>query len=243
MEKEQRHAQRQLRKDIFISVLAVISVGIGIYDLARPPTSAEFRPIDIIDLAIVLVFVIEFTWSAVKSGHPGQYVKKHWYELPAMIPITGNMVVGASYITLLRGVRLIRVFRVVRLLRVVGALGRFDAFWKRFFRILRRAHIGGLAIFAVCSILVGAALAWLVESPTNPRFAAADDALWWGVNMFSNVAYVDFQPATTAGRIVAGTLEFTGIAFIGLFTASLANALFREEKDEEEVPEDDAPLD
>ena len=43
--------------------------------------------------------------------------------------------------------------------------------------------------------------------------------------MFTNVAYVDFQPATLAGKIVAAILEMSGIGSIGLFTASLAKAI------------------
>jgi voltage-gated potassium channel len=229
---KERDAQRQLHKDLFISVLALVSVGIGVYDLARPRTSAALTWLDILDLAIVAVFIIDFIVSAVRSGKASDYVKRHWYEIPAMIPLTGNMVAGAEFVPFLRALRLVRFVRVLRLLRVVGALARLRSFWTRALRIARRAHVVRLAVFAIAMVFVGAASGWLAESRVNERFASFGESAWWALNMFTNVAYVDFQPATSAGRLVAGVLEFTGIAFIGLFTASLANA-FNKEDDEE----------
>ena len=60
-------------------------------------------------------------------------------------------------------------------------------------------------------------------------------SIWNG--LFSNVAYGDFHPRTAGGRIVAMLLEFTGIAFIGLLTASLAGALLTDKE-----PEDDEAM-
>jgi hypothetical protein len=105
-------------------------------------------------------------------------------------------------------------------------------FWRTAIRIAQRAHITGLSVFATITILIGAALGWLFEASVNEKFNGGE-SIWWALNMFSNVAYVDFQPATTGGRLVAVILEFSGIGFIGLFTASLANALLRDEEEKD----------
>lgn len=233
----QRHAERQLRKDLFISGLALISVAIGLYDLTRDRTGTHFTWYDILDLIIVAIFIIDFVWSAIGSGNWKAYVRRNWYEIPSLIPITGNMVVGAGAIPLLRSLRLVRLFRVFRLLRVIGAAARLRRFWSTAFRIARRAHLGSLAVFAAFVIVAGAGAGWLVEGENNQNFANIGDTLWWAVNMFTNVAYVEFHPSTMGGRIVAMILEFTGIAFIGLFTASLAGALLTDKHvDEEDLP-------
>jgi hypothetical protein len=144
------------------------------------------------------------------------------------------MVFGAEAVPLLRSLRLVRLVRVVRLLRVFGTAARLKKFWITFFRITRRAHIDILALVAVLVILAGGGVVWLVESDANQNFYQFGDALWWAVNMFTNVAYVEFHPATGGGRIIAMFLEFTGIAFIGLFTASLAGALLTDKPEQEE---------
>ncbi len=237
-----RQAERQLRKDLWISALAIVSVGIGLYDLARPRTSTAWRWYDVLDLLIVFVFIVDFIVSAARSGNWKRYTRKHWYELPALIPLTGNMAVGSEVIPLLRGLRLIRLVRVLRLLRIVGTLGRMRKFWKTAARIFRRAHIARLAIFGLVMVTLGAALAWLFEGSVNQRMGNPSDALWWSLNMFTNVAYVDFQPVTAVGRMIAAVLEISGIGFIGLFTASLASAIVTDKEEEKDAVEE-APLD
>ena len=232
--RNQLHAERQLRKDLYISGLALISVAIGIYDLTHERTGAHFTWYDILDLVIVGIFIIDFVWSAIGSGDWRAYVRRNWYELPSLLPITGNMVFGAEAVPLLRSLRLVRLVRVVRLMRVIGAATRLRRFWKTAARIARRAHLGSLAAFALFAILIGAGLVWIVEADENAAFANFGDSLWWAVNMFTNVAYVEFHPSTVGGRGVAMLLEFTGIAFIGLFTASLAGALLTDKHVEEE---------
>ena len=227
-------AERQLRKDIFISALALVSVAIELYDLTHVRTSTRFAWYDILDLIIVGIFIVDFIWSAAGSGNWRTYIRRHWYEIPSLIPITGNMVFGAEAVPLLRSLRLIRLVRVMRLLRVIGAAARLRIFWRTAFRIMRRAHVDILALVAILVIFTGAAAVWLIESKTNIHFSSFGDSLWWAVNMFSNVAYVDFHPVRLGGRIVAMILEFTGIAFIGLFTASLAKALLTDKPTEEE---------
>jgi hypothetical protein len=59
------------------------------------------------------------------------------------------------------------------------------------------------------------------------------------LNMVTNVAYLDFQPITGIGRIIAGFLQMLGIAFIGIFTASMANAIIKETNESDEQKAED----
>lgn len=231
------HAKRQLRKDLFISFLALISVTIGIYDLTLERSDTHFEWYDILDLVIVAIFIVDFVWSAIGSGNWRAYVKRNWYEIPSLIPLTGNMVFGAEAVPLLRSLRLVRLVRVVRLMRVIGAAARIKSFWKTAFRIARKAHLDVLALVAIMFIFAGGGVAWLIESKQNIHFESVGNALWWSFNMFTNVAYVEFHPATPGGRILAMILEFSGIAIISLFTASLAGALLTDKPEEEEEEE------
>ncbi len=147
------------------------------------------------------------------------------------------MLFGAGAVLLLRSLRLVRLVRFIRLLRVIGAAARLKSFWKTVFRIARRAHLDVIAVVAEFVIVGAGFVAWLIEAKVNPGFASMGDSLWWAVNMFTNVAYVEFHPSTLGGRLVAMVLEFTGIVFIGLFTASLAGALLTDKPEEEvELP-------
>nr|WP_268884738.1 potassium channel family protein [Bifidobacterium longum] len=48
-------------------------------------------------------------------------------------------------------------------------------------------------------------------------------ALWWAFVTVTTVGYGDFSPVTFQGKIIAVVLMFTGIALIGIVTATLAS--------------------
>jgi voltage-gated potassium channel len=100
-------------------------------------------------------------------------------------------------------------------------------------RVADRARLVELTFVGLALVLGGAMTAMFVAP-----FDGFADALWWSLNLFTTVAYVEHVPLGTAGRIVGGVLMVTGVGFVGVFTASLANALLKEP---EESPEDDEP--
>ena len=69
-------------------------------------------------------------------------------------------------------------------------------------------------------------MAYVAEHPTNPEFNSFGSALWWGVVTLTTVGYGDIVPDTQKGRIAGVFLMFTGIATLGLISATLAS-LFR----------------
>lgn len=51
------------------------------------------------------------------------------------------------------------------------------------------------------------------------------DALWWALTTITTVGYGDHFPVTATGRVVAGALMLSGIAVVGVVTASVASWL------------------
>jgi voltage-gated potassium channel len=225
--REQRHIQRQLKTDLLMSGLAIVSISIGLYELGSPRETAGMTSLDWLDLGIVGVFILDFL-LAVRRGGLGPTLKERWWELPSLIPITGGMVASMDGIAMVRGVRLLRLVRVVRLLRVFSVALRFRRLSSFIARVYRRSQAGAIFGAAGIIVLLGSVSAFAAESHVNPRFAVFQDSVWWALNMFTNVAYVDFQPVTGIGRIVAGILQVVGIAFIGIFAGSMANAIMQE---------------
>jgi hypothetical protein len=217
----------ELRHDILIGVLALASVAIGIEQLAREAPTPRFEPLDAVDLAIALFFIADFAWRAWREG-PGRYLRSHWWELPALLPVSPALVASLPGLAVVRGVRLVRLARVLRLVRLLGVASRLRSVSRYTWRVAHRARVPTILGAGALVVWMGALVAWMLESDVNARLASAGGALWWSLNMFTNVAYVDFQPATTGGRVLAGVLELSGIAFIGVFTASLASAIVKE---------------
>lgn len=237
---EQQQISRQLKTDLFMSGLALVSISIGLYEIGSPREAAGMTSLDWLDLSIVGVFILEFVLAVRRGGGLRPVLRQRWWELPSMIPITGGMIASLNGIALVRSVRLLRLVRVVRLLRVFSVALRFRRVSHFIIRVYQRSQAGALFAAATVIVLLGAVSAFAIESHDNPRFAAFPDSVWWALNMFTNVAYVDFQPATGMGRVVAGILQILGIAFIGIFAGSMANAIMQESprKDSKDNSED-----
>lgn len=233
----ERFVRNQLRRDVVIAFLALVSLGIGVYELMRPRTEARFTLLDAADLGIVLVFIVDFWVQASRSKDAWAYTKRHWWELPSLIPVTGGLIEGLEGFAVLRGIRLVRLVRVVRLFRIIGAAARFRRVRRHAARIVDRARVVELALAGVLFVLVGAAAIFVMEPPQE-GLRDFGDALWWSVNLFTTVAYVPQLALSPGGRVVGALLMISGVMFLGVFTASLANAILREP---EVAPEDDEP--
>ena len=72
-------------------------------------------------------------------------------------------------------------------------------------------YVGALAVY---SVERGASGSTITDFGT---------ALWWAFVTVTTVGYGDFSPVTFQGKIIAVMLMFTGIALIGIVTATLAS--------------------
>lgn len=221
---------KQLKTDLLMSALAIISICIGLYDISNPEADFQMTMYDWIDLSIVIIFMLEFISSIKPMGGLKKTLKKRWWELPSMIPITGGMVASLEGISLLRGVRLFRLVRIIRILRIVNVTLRFKKNFKALNDVYERAYITAILCGASLIILLGAVSSFFIESARHERMATFQDCVWWSLNMFTNVAYVDFQPKAGLTMILAAVLQLLGMAFIGIFTASLTHAIIGEGK-------------
>ena len=226
----QDESYREFKRDLWMSALALVSIGIGLYQLGQGGAVSGMTALDYVDLGIVVVFIAEFALSARRAGSFRAFLARRWWELPSMIPITGGMISGMGGISLVRSVRLLRLVRAVRLLRVVSVGLRLRRVSGFIARVYSRSQAGSLVAVAAVIVLLGAVAAFAAESRHSVHFATFQNSLWWSLNMFTNVAYVDFQPATGLGRLLAGILQVFGIAFIGIFAGSMANAIMQESK-------------
>lgn len=115
------------------------------------------------------------------------------------------------------------VLRPLRLLRLVTLL-------KVLHRTAGNALRGRIIVFvlgAAVLLTYCGALAVLDAEKYEPdaNIATFWDALWWALTTITTVGYGDHFPVTATGRVVAGALMLSGIAVVGVVTASVASWL------------------
>ena len=104
---------------------------------------------------------------------------------------------------------------VLRLITVITVLHRQ----------LREDVRGPVLIYVVTSVTLVGFVAVLDAERDAPdaSITTFGDALWWAVTTITTVGYGDRYPVTVEGRIVASALMVSGIALLGVVTASIAS--------------------
>jgi voltage-gated potassium channel len=124
-------------------------------------------------------------------------------------------------------------FRPLRLLRLVTLLSVLH-------RTLGDTLRGRVVTYVVGSatmlVFVGALAVLDVEqSAPDAKILTFGDALWWAITTITTVGYGDMYPVTPLGRMVAAALMMSGIAVLGVVTASIASWLVQRVEDTAEA--------
>jgi voltage-gated potassium channel len=132
-------------------------------------------------------------------------------------------------------------FRPLRLLRLVTLL---SVLHRTLGDTLRGRVVTYVAGSAAMLVFVGALAVLDVEqSSPEAKIITFGDALWWAMTTITTVGYGDLYPVTPIGRMVAAALMMSGIAVLGVVTASIASWLVQRVEDTAEaVSEAEEPV-
>ncbi len=207
--------------ELLVGILTLLSVGLALILYMPAIDSQSQNAIYIFDLFVVVVLVFDFCARTKMSGKGFRYVIKHWYEIPAMLPLIvlakfeDAFIIGAA----VRSLRLIRLLRLMRLFRLVN-LFRAAEYW-------RLSTIVYLSLILSATVIIGAVAIFEVEqeTPGNKRtINTLEDALWFAFTTTTISGFGDVYPFTTAGRVIAGILSFIGLAIILGFISNVGTS-------------------
>jgi voltage-gated potassium channel len=164
-----------------------------------------------------ILFCGEYLAKLALAPDRSRFVRTAWIDalivvLSAPVPLTG-IISGTPA----------RVIGLVRFVRgaAVTALGL-----RLRVHILRPHRLHYAAVSTGMIIALGALGIFAVEHGVNDRIQTMGDALWWAVVTATTVGYGDVSPVTAEGRFIAVALMLLGIAFIGVFTATISSYFF-----------------
>lgn len=162
-----------------------------------------------VDIAIWVIFGIDYFGKLYLSNNRKRFVQNHVFELAIVV---------------------LPFARPLRLLRLIPLVGYF-------LRMSQHRLSGRLLQFALLSavliVVASASIMFEIERHApNPNIHTFGDALWWAVASITTVGYGDLYPTTGAGRSLAAVVLVSGIGIIGIVTASIAATFVRSDEAE-----------
>jgi voltage-gated potassium channel len=194
------------RTDNWMLALAVVFLGVLIWPLVDRDIAAPVRPVlEWADVTIWAIFVADYLTRLTLAPQRWRFVRSH---IPDLIVVL---------VPPLRGLRLLIVLRLFRLLGVVSMASRLS---KQSLRVRTGTYTALLAV----GVLFAGALTVLAVERTSPdaNIKTFPDAIWWALTTMTTVGYGDRFPVTGQGRLMAAVLMLSGIAVLGVLTASIA---------------------
>ena len=181
--------------------LSVVFLCVLILPLSANLTNGQATTLRILDLVIWGVFAVEYLVRLYLVEARAQWVKTHVLDL---------LVVAVPF---LRPFRLLRVVAIL-----MSSSRRAGAHVVR--QVLIYVAVTSAIVMSVCAVIV------YHEEHTarGSNIHSLGDAFWWAFTTVSTVGTDSQYPVTTAGRITAIVLVFTGLALVGCITAAVAAA-------------------
>jgi voltage-gated potassium channel len=197
---EPRIAAWDRRVDWWLTGLAVVFLAAYAWQVLDTSLSPRWHAVlEVVLTATWVVFVLDYVVRIVLARRRWRFVRTHLLDLVILA---------------------LPMFRQLRALRVITVISVLN-------RQLRGDFRGRVAVYVSGSVvLIGfvASLAVLDAERDSPdaSITTFGEAVWWTLTTISTVGYGDRYPVTFEGRLVAASLMVTGIALLGVVTASIA---------------------
>jgi voltage-gated potassium channel len=200
--------------DLFMSALAVVAIGVIVWQWTLEPGSEVKHLLLIFDWGFCVFFFADFLRNLFVAKNRLRYLYT-WgpFDLASSIPVWSHF----------RLTRFASVFRVLRLLRsgriLVTVYTRDKA-----------ASVVSILMIAGIATIIGVSVAVLhVErGAAGATILTGEDAAWWGVVTVSTVGYGNLVPITPTGRVLAVVLMVVGIGLFATFAGAIANIFMRQ---------------
>ena len=186
-----------------LTIAALIFLGAFAWPILDPALTATWAATcDVIVWATWCLFVIDYATRVLLSRNRWLFVRSNLIDLLSVV------------------LPILRPLRLLRLLTVLNAINRYAGGSLRGKVILYVTGSVTLTIFVASLAVLDAE-----RGAEGGNIHGFGDAVWWAITTMTTVGYGDRFPVTTTGRVVATGLMLTGIALIGVVTASLASWL------------------
>ena len=179
-----------------------------------------------IEYSFTALFTLEYLLRLYCSPKPKSYATSFYgvVDLLAILPTYLAIIFpGASFMGVVRLLRVMRIFRILKLVRYLQDSNIL-------LRSLLMARRKILIFFSTVGILVVifGALIFVIEGPEN-GFTSIPHSIYWAIVTITTVGYGDMVPQTALGKAIASLTMLLGYSILavptGIITAELSNEM------------------
>lgn len=182
----------------------------------------------IVEWVFTVLFTIEYLARIYCTPQRRRYIFSYYglIDLISIVPTyLALFMTGASYLLMIRLLRVLRIFRVLKLARYLTE----STLLMRALYLARRKILVFFTMVLVLSTIFGS-LMFVVEGPEN-GFTSIPRSIYWTIVTITTVGYGDITPHTVLGQMIATVSMLVGYSIIaiptGIVTAELANEMQR----------------
>ncbi|MEL0610215.1 MULTISPECIES: ion transporter [Vibrio] len=212
--------------DISLIVAIVVSLIVLILE-SIPSVMVEWsQQLRYIEYSFTALFTLEYLLRLYCSPKPKSYATSFYgvVDLLAILPTYLAIIFpGASFMGVVRLLRVMRIFRILKLVRYLQDSNIL-------LRSLLMARRKILIFFSTVGILVVifGALIFVIEGPEN-GFTSIPHSIYWAIVTITTVGYGDMIPQTALGKAIASLTMLLGYSILavptGIITAELSNEM------------------
>jgi len=193
------------RADTPLLVLALLYIVVLLAPYLLRLDGSQTRALDWADWTVWTVFATDYLVRLWAAASRWQFVRTHKLDLA---------------VVLLPFLRPLRGFRALRLVRVLSLAALSQGRAKRATHVRVSLYAALTSLTAILAAAIS--ISWIESGAKGANIKGVGDGLWWAATTITTVGYGDRYPVTTGGRAIAVALMITGIAMLGVVTASIA---------------------
>ncbi|CAH1583611.1 ion transporter [Vibrio jasicida] len=212
--------------DIALIVAIIASLVVLILE-SLPTVMTEWsQELRYVEYTFTALFTIEYLLRLYCSPKPKSYATSFYgvVDLLAILPTYLAIIFpGASFMGVVRLLRVMRIFRILKLVRYLQDSNIL-------LRSLLMARRKIIIFFSTVGILVTifGALIFVIEGPHN-GFTSIPKSIYWAIVTITTVGYGDMVPQTHLGKAIASLTMLLGYSILavptGIITAELSNEM------------------
>lgn len=191
-------------RDFYVLSYAVVMFSLVIVSIVTLETAPFFS--HCLDVIIWGIFLCDTLYRMVKSHHYWQFIKRHPFDMIALIPV-------------FNGFRLFKFIPLIMLLIRDSLIG--ERYILPFIANFAKEGMGRIiTVFSFIFFLLPIPLIFI-----EPNMKHYSEALWWALQTVTTVGYGDIVPETMFGRLIAAVLMILGIGLISAIISTLTRVI------------------